>query len=559
MAIRLDAVGEELNRTANLPTNTAFTYMIWSVLDSDQGAAQYQQYLFAASGDFTQGYSCGLFGDLFRIEVYEGGVAVRSGDASGRPTLGTPHCIFLRCSGTGANLLTGGYREVGQNAFTTAQATMGTISAPAAAYFGGFLGTFFQDGRKWNIKVWNRALSDAEILIESFHGRPQFPGSINFWWPLSDESDTADRSGNGRSATVVGSPTAGDQIASLWKPRQKRIFRSSGGAVDLTISEATHGHTADSLTLTTSITLVISDCTHGHTADSLTVSTGTLLSIAEASHAHTADALTLSTGTGLQIAEAAHGHTVDALSLTMDSTLAIADAAHAHTADNLTLGVTTGVDLVIADAAHAHSVDALALTLDTTLAIAEAQHAHSADGLVLSTDQHLDIQDATHAHSADNVVLSDVPTLSIADATHGHAADSLSLSTATNLSIADALHSHTAEQILLSTTLSLAIAEASHAHTADNLVLSDIPSLAIADSRHAHTADGLELTLDAWLLIADAVHAHLADSLTLSTDSEFERAPSGGGFRRPAVQSYRPARFSSTPRPTRSNTTRPSR
>jgi hypothetical protein len=338
-----------------------------------------------------------------------------------------------------------------------------------------------------------------------------------------------------------------------------RIRATEGGATGLTISEATHGHTADSLTLTTSITLVISDCTHGHTADSLTVSTGTLLAIAEASHDHSADALTLSTGTGLQIAEAAHGHTADALSLTMDSTLAIADAAHAHTADNLTLGGTTGVDLVIADAAHAHSVDALALTLDTTLAIAEAQHAHSADWLVLSTDQHLAIQDATHDHSADNVVLSDVPTLTISDAIHGHSADSLSLSTATSLSIADALHSHTAEQILLSTTISLAIAEASHAHTADNLVLSDIPSLAIADSAHAHTADGLDLTLDAWLLIADAVHAHLADSLTLSTDSEFERAPSGGGFRRPAVQSYRPARFSSTPRPTRSNTTRPSR
>lgn len=307
---------------------------------------------------------------------------------------------------------------------------------------------------------------------------------------------------------------AGDSWASL-----AYVIRNSAiGAVDLTIAEASHGHSADNLVLTTSVTLVISDCTHGHATESLTVSTGTSLQIAEAAHGHSAESLTLSTGTFLQIAAAAHGHTADALILTTDSTLAIADSSHAHTAENLTLGVTTGVDLEISDSAHAHSADGLSLTLDTTLAIAEAIHGHSADGLTLTTDQHLEIQGASHSHSAENVVLSDVPTLSIGDAVHGHTADSLSLSADTSLSIADSLHSHTAEQILLSTALSLTIADASHSHTAENLVLSDVPSLAIADARHAHFADSPSFTLDSWLVIADAVHAHLADHLLL-TDS----------------------------------------
>ena len=33
MAVRFDAAGDELNRTANVPSNSAFTYMLWSVID----------------------------------------------------------------------------------------------------------------------------------------------------------------------------------------------------------------------------------------------------------------------------------------------------------------------------------------------------------------------------------------------------------------------------------------------------------------------------------------------------------------------------------------------
>ena len=94
---------------------------------------------------------------------------------------------------------------------------------------------------------------------------------------------------------------------------------AGGSATNLTIQEATHSHTADSLTTTVASTLAIQDATHAHTADNLSLSvTGV---------------------TDLTIADATHGHAADNLDLTVDGStdLVIDDATHAHTADSLTI------------------------------------------------------------------------------------------------------------------------------------------------------------------------------------------------------------------------------
>lgn len=153
-----------------------------------------------------------------------------------------------------------------------------------------------------------------------------------------------------------------DGMLDVFEPRRIWVpVSAAGGATSLTLSDAAHAHTADSLTLTTSTTLAIADATHGHSADGLGLTTAADLAVQDATHAHAADAPALST----------------------DSTLAIADASHAHAADNLTLEALTGTTLVIQDAAHAHASDAPDLTLQSWLAIADAWHAHAADSLTL--------------------------------------------------------------------------------------------------------------------------------------------------------------------------------
>ena len=152
----------------------------------------------------------------------------------------------------------------------------------------------------------------------------------------------------------------------LFAPRTIWVPVSAGGGTDLTIQDATHAHSADSLTLTLGYTnLTIADATHGHTADSLALTLDTTLAIADATHAHTADnmILTVTGATDLTIQDATHAHTADSPTLTLGYTdLAIAEALHAHTADNLTLTVAGAVDLIIARAVHAHTVDSLTLT-----------------------------------------------------------------------------------------------------------------------------------------------------------------------------------------------------
>lgn len=245
MAVRFDAVGDELNRTANLPPNSSFTYMMWAAADANT-AGTWEPYLFTLNGSFTDGYALGIdrVAERFSVEVYDGGTVVRSADAASRPSLGAPHCVYLRCSGTGTNLLQGGYRTADSNTWVTATTTLGAIDPVTLLYMGGVLGAYWINGRRWNIKVWDRALSDAELLIESQYKRPMFPSSLNLWIPLDSSSDTNDKSGNGRNPTVSGTLTTQDGPVNLWVPRRKIILPASVVATTHDASGALSGQGA---------------------------------------------------------------------------------------------------------------------------------------------------------------------------------------------------------------------------------------------------------------------------------------------------------------------------
>lgn len=222
MAVRFDAVGDTADRTANLPGNTAFTYLLWAVMDSDQGSGVSQPIMAFLNGASTEGVIFAHTANILRIEVYDGGALINSADTASRPALGTPAAFFLRCSGTGANLLTGGFRSVGSNSFVTTSTTLpATVDAPATLYLGGLLGAFYYNGRRWNVKVWDRALSDAELLAESYYERVMFPASLNLYYPWTGSTDTADRSGNARNPTIGGTLTTGPTPVQLLRPSRR--------------------------------------------------------------------------------------------------------------------------------------------------------------------------------------------------------------------------------------------------------------------------------------------------------------------------------------------------
>lgn len=221
-----------------------------------------------------------------------------------------------------------------------------------------------------------------------------------------------------------------DPFGSLFAPSQLVVPVSAGGS---------------------SVSLIVADATHGHTADGLVLTSSTALSVAEAAHAHAADAITLVVGSVLTVSEASHAHAADSLTLTAASALAVADATHSHAADNITLSIAGATNLTVADALHGHAADALALTSAHALIVADATHGHAVDGLTLTAASVLAIQEALHAHAADNVTLdaSGAVNLLLADSLHAHTADGVALTVAAWLTVADALHGHSADNVVL--------------------------------------------------------------------------------------------------------------
>ena len=249
----------------------------------------------------------------------------------------------------------------------------------------------------------------------------------------------------------------------------------AAGGETLVVADASHGHTADSPSLTQANALVVDDATHGHSADSPALTQANTLAVDDAAHGHTADSPALTpaviayTDLGLYGGpEAPHEFTAKAPAA---PTLVVADASHGHTAESPSL--TQANTLVVASATHAHAADSPALVVAGALAVQDAAHAHTADSPALTQAGTLVPADALHAHTADSPALTQDSTLAPQDALHGHSADEPTLSVAFVLVTFDALHAHLADGVSLTQAAMLAVQDALHAHTADNVVLPD--------------------------------------------------------------------------------------
>lgn len=226
MSIRIDGTADLLQRTANLPSLTAFTLCGWSRVISNLGATL-QPLFWCLDAGATDGI---LFhwddatGNM-DVEVSDGGAITASVDLGSRPAVGTDFFWYIKCSGTGANLLEAGWRAAGSNTFVTGTTTLGTtIAAPATFFLGGVLSTYYSDHRLWNAKCWNRALSQAELEWEGRFQRVVFPSSLNWHWWLRNANDTVDRGPNARNATTGGTLTTEDEYP-LWVPRPLALPR----------------------------------------------------------------------------------------------------------------------------------------------------------------------------------------------------------------------------------------------------------------------------------------------------------------------------------------------
>lgn len=210
MAVRFDATGDGLVRTASLPSRTAFTVMGWFKITTDRNSFS----TFVAldeNGDgalmqtATNGTTLALFTETSATE----GTALSVGTWYHLALTGG--ATYLRCYLNGTQDI-----QVAQWTFT-----------PAGLYIGNDSIDEFLDGSCAYAKAWSAELTVAEIQAEMYVGAPRLTTNLYGWWPLLPGATerVKDYSGNGYDWTPGGTlaDEAGPAVA--WAPVIARSYR----------------------------------------------------------------------------------------------------------------------------------------------------------------------------------------------------------------------------------------------------------------------------------------------------------------------------------------------
>lgn len=233
MSVRFDASGDYLRRTANLPSNTAYTICGWARLVTDTNT--YSTIASIESATTSAGAYALLSTDVDGVSLKHWGSGGTSGTLA-TLTVGTDFFWAITCGATGANGATAYYRAKGSTALSSVLG-YGDAFTPAVIYLANDSYTEPFNGRIWNVKVWNRVLTAAELLAESYYRKVKFPTSRNAHWEMRSSSDTVDRSGLGYSLTVGGTLATETEGVNLWVPKSSvGRFVAAGGSSSYTFT-----------------------------------------------------------------------------------------------------------------------------------------------------------------------------------------------------------------------------------------------------------------------------------------------------------------------------------
>lgn len=213
MALRLEqANSERLFRTSG-PSMTAFTAMGWARVEPGTTGTQ---------GLFSMnGYNvCACWRDspgdaLFTFD----GVVYNPSTLPSMPSTGEWWHWYVKCSGTGSGQIEYGWRRPSDAAYVaTSGATLNSGITVTDMSFGLGDDDYF-NGQMAAIKVWDAALSAAEIEQEMWLIRPIRTANLHLWTPMVDTTlatNYTDYSGNGRTLTAANTPSVEDGPPITW-------------------------------------------------------------------------------------------------------------------------------------------------------------------------------------------------------------------------------------------------------------------------------------------------------------------------------------------------------
>lgn len=173
MAVRTDGTTDYVGRAAALPSPVAVTMAGWANMQVDR--ANFSSICCLTASPRTNGQLClqtQADGNTFNLWYDSGSIGVQEPSTGYAASVGVPFFWALTCEGTASNQVKAYFRERGSNVFNvafTATTGLGATFTPVLMRFGNADTTEFWNGDLWNIKVWDRALTQKELLAESFY------------------------------------------------------------------------------------------------------------------------------------------------------------------------------------------------------------------------------------------------------------------------------------------------------------------------------------------------------------------------------------------------------
>lgn len=280
MAVRFDGTsGEDFRRTANLPNVNSFTVCGWAKLSVDTNTYATLFSLQDSGGPNYILLTTALDGTTLGIW----GPGDGSGTTLQALTVGQWFFWAVTCSGTGANQLISYYATPGATSLTSASRAAGVANyTPTRMSLGD--DSF---GEPWNgcierVRVWDAALSTAELLQEMNRTAPARYSNLNIFSPMIASTvalSATDYSGNGRNWTANGTLAVEHGAPVSWGARPIIVpFASAGGSATLAADGGSFTLTGADVTLRRSNTIAADGGTFSLTGADISLEYGRAIS-----------------------------------------------------------------------------------------------------------------------------------------------------------------------------------------------------------------------------------------------------------------------------------------